>query len=105
MINADDLCDASPWHPITNSVDLKTLGKFAEELNECGSAVARCIIQGVDECEPVTSKLNKDWLQDEIADVLAGIELTIKRFNLDRSKIANRQNKKEKHLSKWHSMA
>ena len=57
MADADKLRDANPWHPITDKVDLKYLGKLGEELNECGSAVSRCIIQGVDEREPVTGKL------------------------------------------------
>lgn len=105
MANADDLRDANPWHPIKDPVDLKTLGKFLEELNECGSAVARCIIQGVNECEPVTGKINKEWLEDEIADVIAGIHLTIARFGLDTIRMYQRTMRKEKHLKQWHDMA
>lgn len=41
--------DARPWHPEKDAVRLKHLGKLAEELNECGAAVSRCIIQGIDE--------------------------------------------------------
>lgn len=103
--NADDLRDANPWHPITNTVDLKHLGKLAEELNECGSAVARCIIQGVDECEPVTGIVNRNWLENEIADVLANIILVRQRFSLDAAKIEKRIEKKCRHLRQWHSLA
>lgn len=95
----------NPWHPMTDPIDLKHLGKFGEELNECGAAVSRCIIQGIDEAEPVTGKVNKDWLEDEIADVLAGAELNMRRFNLDRDKIEKRKAKKMAHLSAWHKLA
>jgi hypothetical protein len=105
MIDTTKLVDASPWHPIKDAVDLKHLGKFGEELNECGSAVSRCIIQGVHECEPVTGKPNVQWLEDEIADVLAGIDLCIERFNLDVPRIKERQARKKLHLRSWHRMA
>ena len=105
MSNADHLRDASPWHPITDAVDLKHLGKFAEELGECTAAVSRCIIQGVDECEPVTGKSNHEWLEDEIADVIANAELVIQRFALDRKRMTDRSVKKMRHLKQWHDLA
>jgi hypothetical protein len=97
--------DPNPWHPIKNAGDLKHLGKLGEELNECGAAVSRCIIQGVDEAEPVTGKVNRVWLQEEIADVLANINLVVKHFNLDTDVMSKRVNRKISHLQKWHSMA
>jgi len=97
--------DPSPWHPMTDPVALKTLGKFGEELNECGAAVSRCIIQGVDEAEPVTGKVNRDWLEDEIADVLANAQLAIEHFHLNGTKIADRMTRKKAHLRAWHKMA
>ncbi|WP_316234631.1 hypothetical protein [Bradyrhizobium sp. SZCCHNR1020] len=85
-------------------IDLKHLGKLAEELNECGSAVARCLIQGIHEREPVTGKLNRDWLEEEIADVLANIRLVQDHFNLDVHRIAERRQNKMAHLRAWHAM-
>jgi len=105
MSNADTLRDANPWHPIADPVDLKHLGKLAEEANELGSAIARCIIQGVDECEPVTGKLNRQWLQDEIADVQANLDLVIERFGLDEEAMDARAAKKRRHLKQWHDLA
>lgn len=105
MPNADDLREANPWHPITDAVDLKHLGKLGEECNELGSAVSRCIIQGVNEAEPVTGKVNREWLEDEIADVEANLELVKRRFNLDRDRIHRRRVKKMLFLGKWHAMA
>lgn len=95
----------NPWHPMSNPIDLKTLGKFSEEVNELGAAIARCIIQGIDEAEPVTGKLNINWLEDEIADVLAGIDLCQERFKLDKIRIIKRADTKRKRLKEWHDMA
>lgn len=94
----------SPWVPMTDPTDLKTLGKFNEELGECSSAASRCLIQGIDECEPVTGKPNRRWLQEEIADVMAGIVLSIERFELDEEFIVNRAEKKVEQLRTWHAM-
>jgi hypothetical protein len=95
----------NPWHPIDNKVDLKHLGKLGEELGECSAAVARCIIQGVEEAEPVSGKPNREWLEEEIADVRANIDLVILRFGLNRERIATRAAKKMYQLSTWHEMA
>lgn len=105
MANADELRDANPWHPISNAVDLKHLGKLGEELNEAGSAVSRCIIQGVDEKEPVTGKINREWLEDELADVLANISLVCARFQLDTVRMEKRAQRKKLHLRQWHNLA
>lgn len=95
----------NPWHPITDPVDLKHLGKLLEELGEATSAVSRCVIQGIDECEPSTGKPNRQWLQDELADVLANIRLVVERFGLNETDMKARAFKKIQHLSQWHKMA
>lgn len=94
----------NPCHPMTKSIDLKHLGKLGEETGELSAAISRCIIQGIDEKEPVTGKLNKEWLQDEIADVYANIKLVIDHFNLDSARIRMRVEKKIKLLEVWHNM-
>jgi len=95
----------NPWHPISNPVDLKHLGKLAEEAAELCSAVSRCIIQGVDGTEPVTGKVNRQWLEEELADVAANAALVIERFNLNAKAMDDRINKKMIRLRQWHSMA
>ncbi len=92
-----------PWQPMTNPRDLKTLGKLLEELGECSAAASRCLIQGIDEAEPKTGYLNRYWLQDELADVLANIELVVKQFNLDWRGIADRADLKVPLLLAWHN--
>lgn len=95
----------NPWHPMTDPVDLKTLGKFAEELGECTAAVSRCIIQGINEAEPVTGVVNREWLENEIADVTAGAQLAAERFNLNEDRMRERMTQKKKRLREWHKMA
>lgn len=96
--------EVNPWVPMTNLLDLKHLGKFGEELGECSAAVSRCIIQGIDGAEPVTGKINRDWLEDEIADVLNNMNLVVEHFNLDAVKIKARLRKKRALLRIWHGM-
>lgn len=96
--------ELNPWQPMKSPIDLKHLGKLAEELNEAASAICRCIIQGIDEVEPVTKKPNREWLEDELADVQANIKLVIQHFKLDTVRMQGRQDKKVKHLRGWHSM-
>lgn len=105
MVDANDLRDASPWHPMSDPVDLKHLGKLLEELGEAVSAAARCLIQGIDEREPVTGKVNRKWLEDELADVRAGYELTIEHFNLTVEEMNQRTERKMEHLRQWHNLA
>lgn len=92
----------NPWHPMTTPIDLKHLGKLGEECNELGASVSRCIIQGIGENEPVTGKPNREWLEDEIADVTANIALVTEHFSLDNARIFRRVVRKMEHLRKWH---
>lgn len=100
------MTDFPPWHPMTDPVDVKHLGKLIEELGELQSAAARCLIQGIDECEPTTGKPNRRWLREELADVIAGIDLTMERFFEHESKpINDRVFAKKQRLRAWHGGA
>jgi hypothetical protein len=103
MADADKLRDADPWHPMADAVDVKTIGKFLEELGETVSAAARALIQGIDECEPVTGKPNRKWLEDELADLRTNMDLVTERFALqiDEERVA----RKRRHLQQWHNLA
>lgn len=94
----------NPWKPETRPRALAVLGKLGEEGGELVSAVNRCIIQGVDECEPVSGKLNRRWLTEEIADVLASVDRAIEYFRLDTLIISARRQRKYTHLSSWHEL-
>lgn len=98
----------NPWHPMDDPVDLKTMGKLMEELGELQAVVARCVIQGIDEKEPVTGKENREWLLEEIADVYANLSLVRERFlneDEDAFFIQKRWREKEERLRTWHGMA
>lgn len=102
--NDDTSWALNPWRPMTKPIDLKHLGKLGEEVNELGSAISRCIIQGIDEAEPTTLKVNREWLEDEIADVYANLVLVIDHFGLNTARIRTRTTRKQEHLKGWHSM-
>lgn len=89
------------WVPITDIAKLRVLGKAAEEAGELASVLARCIIQGVDECEPTTGKPNRQWLEEEIADVEANLRILIAELGLDYNGIADRRNDKILKLQQW----
>ncbi len=94
----------NPWRPMARAIDLKHLGKLGEELGEAAAATARCIIQGIDEREPVTGKPNREWLEDELADVIANATLVTLHFKLDRGRILARARRKVAQLRAWHAM-
>lgn len=94
-----------PWHPMSDPVDLKTLGKFNEECGEGVQAASRCIIQGMDELNVKEGKSNRAVLTDEIADILTNIDLVIERFGLDLDVIYARIADKTPKLKAWHGMA
>lgn len=96
-----------PWHPMSDPVDLKILGKALEELGELSSAISRCLIQGIDELEPTTGKPNRQWLKEEIVDVMVNIRLIDERFMLDLMDDEGlaRFEHKEAELRLWHEGA
>lgn len=94
----------SPWVPETHIETQKRLGKALEEGGEYVSAVARCLIQGINEREPVTGKPNRQWLMEEMADVLATLSLLIEGFKLNKAFISKRVEKKREQLKTWFAM-
>lgn len=91
----------SPWQPETRQYELAVLGKLAEEGSEVATAAVRCIIQGIDECEPVTGKSNREWLEDEIADIRAQCELATVALGLNRDRINMRRWDKPEYTGTW----
>jgi hypothetical protein len=91
----------STWQPIQEKFLLAVLGKLGEETAELNAIICRCIIQGIDATEPVTGKWNRDQLQDEVADVLAMIDLLFATVTLNELAIAVRRQKKLGYKNKW----
>lgn len=92
----------SNWQPVTDKVTLAVLGKMIEEASELANIAARCIIQGVDGCNPKTGKPNADALMEEVADVLAAA--THVKNMLGREIDRNRVTAKYAHKAQWHDM-
>lgn len=61
------------WKPEPDVLIHQALGKLAEECAELSQALARCLIQGYREEEPVTHKLNRIQVREEMADVKAAM--------------------------------
>lgn len=91
----------SPWTPDTDKTHLRVMGKALEELSECSNALARCIIQGIEESEPVTGKPNRKWLTEEVADAITTLRLVQRYMGLDPAEIAARVLRKEAGLEGW----
>jgi len=91
----------NPWAPDTTPHQKRRIGKSVEELGELLGVCGRLDIQAVDAIDPGTGKTNRQRLQEEIADVLAQLPLTIEAFRLDREFIANRIATKQRQMHEW----
>lgn len=101
VLQGAGITPTNKWVPTTNIGELRVLGKAAEETGELTSALARCIIQGIDEVEPVTGKANRKWLEEEIADVYAALEMLQGELALDMNAITQRKWVKFDKLQTW----
>ncbi|TCM56197.1 hypothetical protein C8J36_103569 [Rhizobium sp. PP-F2F-G48] len=77
------------WKPEPNVLIHQALGKACEEASELANILARCLIQGLDQSEPVSGKSNRKALSDEIADLDAAVqwlrELTGEEYDEERA--------------------
>lgn len=90
-----------PWQVCTNKAMQRRYGKLLEELGELASVVARCTIQGVDEVDPSSGFVNRERLENEIADVLCQLELTVDVLGLNRERMKTRQWLKSIQMAQW----
>lgn len=92
------------WIPTTDMLTLRRMGKLGEELGEAQAVAARIIIQGLDEVDPGSGKLNRQRLMDELADVQAQIGCAVRDFDLDRDYMARRTVEKMRQMAEWEAM-
>ena len=92
------------WTSTTDLKVLRRVGKAQEELNELGCVLARVIIQGIDEIDPGSGKVNRQRLTEEVADVQAQLQLIISQFNLDGLYINGRCSEKKRQMAEWESL-
>lgn len=98
----------NPWIPERDPIRLAILGKLVEELTECASAAARCMIQGIEGSEPTTGKPNHQWLFEELADVAAVCSIAFDHFSNGDGRaehtLDERMDAKVDHLNRWHEL-
>lgn len=94
----------SKWIPTTDLMMLRRMGKLSEELGELQAVAARCVIQGIDEVDPGSGKANRLRLEQEIADVIAQCEVTMKALGLNESAINMRVYQKAQQMAEWEAM-
>lgn len=92
------------WVPTTNLMELRRLGKLGEELGELSNVASRCIIQGINETDPSSGKVNRQRLLDELADVAAQIDCTVAAFELDVAYFGERRTRKRQQMAEWEAM-
>jgi NTP pyrophosphatase (non-canonical NTP hydrolase) len=92
------------WTPTTDLLMLRRMGKTGEEAAELLVVTNRCIIQGIDEIDPGTGKVNRARLQDELADVQAQIGCTVLALGLDQEYMARRTAEKIRQMNEWEAM-
>lgn len=92
------------WKPEPDVVLHQALGKLAEECAELSQAVARCLIQGYHEEEPVTHKLNRTQLMEEIADVKAAMRWLFDVLDEPFKGESERESRKFDGFKRWQAM-
>jgi NTP pyrophosphatase (non-canonical NTP hydrolase) len=92
------------WTPTTDLLTLRRMGKLGEELGEAQAVAARVIIQGIDEVDPGSGKVNRQRLMDELADVQAQIGCTVLAFDLDQGYMARRTAEKMRQMAEWEAL-
>lgn len=65
--------DIQPWQGEERKNIRLAIGKLCEEASELAGICARIAIQGLDGIDPKSGKCNRDALEDEMSDVLAGM--------------------------------
>lgn len=92
------------WKPEPDVILHQALGKLAEECAELSQAVARCLIQGYHEEEPVTHKLNRTQLREEVADVKAAMRWLFDVLDQPFEGESERERRKFDGFKRWQRM-
>lgn len=94
----------NPWKPETDIVLHQALGKLAEECNELAKIATRCVIQGYAEADPVTEKLNRTQLMEEVADVKATMRWLFDVLDIPFNGESQREARKFDGFKRWEAM-
>ena len=89
--------------PVSSQV-LRRLGKLGEGLGVLAAAASRCLTQGVNEADPGTGWMNRERLQDEIADVLAQCYCTVRSLHLDGKRVVKLAREMQAKIVAWEGL-
>lgn len=92
------------WKPEEDVVLHQALGKLAEECSELAKIAMRCMIQGYAEEDPVTHKLNRTQLMEEVADVKATMRWLFDVLDQPFNGESSREARKFDGFKRWEAM-
>ncbi|WP_188110329.1 hypothetical protein [Agrobacterium tumefaciens] len=92
------------WKPEEDVVLHQALGKLAEECSELAKIATRCMIQGYAEADPVTEKLNRTQLMEEVADVRATMRWLFDVLDIPFKGESPREARKFDGFKRWEAM-
>lgn len=92
------------WKPEEDVVLHQALGKLAEECSELAKIATRCMIQGYAEDDPVTKKLNRTQLMEEVADVKATMRWLLDVLDMPFKGESPREARKFDGFKRWEAM-
>lgn len=88
----------------TGIVYTESLSSRSAVFQDLGKAIARVIIQGIDELEPRTGESNRLILERHVGQALRTvIRLTTGNYGIDRAFVSERSAKKRAYLAIWHA--
>lgn len=90
------------WKPEPDVIIHQALGKACEEASELANILARCLIQGLNQSEPVSGKPNRQALFEEIADLDAAVQWL--RELIDDEYDGDRADRKLNGFRRWQRM-
>ena len=77
--------------------------QLSANLGRAITAASRCLIQGIEECEPITKKPNREWLEETISELLDSSVALANILDFDRVRMLARLRRKLDHLESWHA--
>lgn len=80
------------------------LADLAIHLGQAGAAAARCLIQGIDEAEPSTGEVNREWLTNGLDNLRGALLAAIGSLGMSVAAIDERVARKREFLLRWHAM-
>lgn len=92
----------SPWMPERNPLTVAMIGKLGEEASELAQRCFRILIQGLEERDPDSKRLNSEELAREMSDVAACMHVVHEKLKI--YLMLGRRDDKVAGFDRWHKM-